>query len=143
MGRKKPNPDWQPRPTFPWDSTEAKAIKVLHQIVGRLSAFYAIWRRREDGAVSFRMDMTEQLRAFALAGDPTTWVTLTYRQACSWEELMGKLFEDDVVRQRLVEGSRAPWPWPPSIEGKIYPDPVGVPPMTEADHEALAKEGQR
>ncbi len=142
MSRKKPNPDWQPRPTYAWDSPEAKAIKVLHQIVGRLPAFYAIWRRKEDGAVSFRLDMTEQLRAFALAGDMSTWVTLTYRQAGSWEELLGKLFEDGVFRQRLVEGSRAPWPWPPSIEGKIYPDPGGVPPMTEADHEALANEGR-
>lgn len=144
MSRKKrADPEWQPPPSYAWDSDEAKAIKVLHRVVDRMSAFFAIWRRKSDGAVSFRKEMTEQLKAFAKAGDESTWVTLNYQQATSWEELLGKVFEPGMIRKHLVEGSRAPWPWPPSLEGKIYPDPNGVPPLGDADRNALASEGQR
>lgn len=140
MSRKKPKPDWQPRPYYAWNSVEAKAIKVLHQIVGREQAFFAIWRRKEDGAVSFSREMTDQLRAFAQAGDRESWVTLSFANATSWEETLRKFFDDGVMRQYMREGSRAPWPWPPSLEGKIYPDANGVPPPNEDDLNALAGE---
>lgn len=143
MSRKKRvDPDWKPKPYYAWDSPEAKAIKVLHEIVGRTSAFFAVWRRKSDGAVTFGRDMTEQLKAFALAGDEARWVTLNYQQAASWEEALRKFFDEGLHRRRMTDGSRAPWPWPPSIEGKIYPDANGVPPMSDADRNALASEGQ-
>lgn len=132
-----------PPPVYARDSAEAKAVKVLHEIVGRASAFFSIWRRREDGSVTFHHEMTAQLLALAQAGEPSTWVTLTYRQAGSWEEFFDTMFHKEVIRQHMREGSRAPWPWPPSVEGKIYSDADGVPPMTQDDREALANEGQR
>lgn len=141
--KKKVDPDWKPRPHYAWNSVEARAIKVLHQIVGRESAFYAVWRRKSDGAVSFGKDITEQLRAFAQAPDASEWVELTYRHAASWEETLSKYFDDGIQRRKLRQGSRAPWPWPPSLEGKLHPDPNGIPPIRDEDRKALSNEGQR
>jgi hypothetical protein len=145
MSRKqtKKQAEWKPRTTYAWDSPEAKAIKALHDIVGRTKAFYAIWRRKEDGSVSFSKEMTPQLVKFAEVGERSVWVTLTYQQACSWEEFLDDIFTKEAIRQHMREGSMAPWLWPPSIEGKIYTEADGVPPLTNDDIDALASEGKR
>lgn len=139
---KKPVPDPAARATYLRGSPEAEAIKVLHDIVGRERAFIAIFRA-SDGSVTFTKPMTDQLRAFAQAPEQSCWVTLNFPQACAWEEFLGKVFDRGVVRQRLHENSKAPWPWPPSLEGTIYPDPGGVPPLRDDDINALASEGQK
>lgn len=126
---------------FARDSAEAKAVRVLHDIVGRTHAFFSIFRQR-DGSVTFTHPMTVQLTKLAEAKPAADWVVLTYRQAASWEELLRSVFDDRMVRTRLREGSKAPWPWPPSIEGKIYPESEGVPPLTGDDRDALATEGK-
>lgn len=116
------------------DSAEAIAVKVLHDLVGRTSAFFQIFRR-SDGTVTFTKPMTAQLTAMAEAPLQTDecWVTLTRQQAGAWEGLLRSVFDEGLVRQRLHEGSRAPWPWPPSVEGKIYTSEAAPSLMTEED----------
>lgn len=129
-------------PVYAKDSPEAKAVKVLHDMVGRTSAFFQIFRR-SDGSVTYTKLMTEQLTALAQAPEQSSWVTLTHQQAGAWEGLLGKVFDHGLVRFRLREGSKAPWPWPPSVDGKLYTQSDGVPPLNNEDLEALSSEGQR
>lgn len=128
--------------TFLPDSAEAKAVLVLHEIVGRTSAFFKIWRR-PDGSVSYPKPITPRLAALAQAPDrESAWVELTNEQAGAWESLLRSVFDEGLARNRLREGSRAPWPWPPSVDGKIYTKADSVPP-TKEDFDALASEGQK
>jgi hypothetical protein len=116
-------------PGWAKDSTEAKAILILHEIVERTQAYYQILCRGRW--VIYSKPVTEQLKALAQAPEQSAWVMLTHQQAGAWEALLRSVFDDGLIRHRLKEGSRAPWPWPPSIEGKIY------------DEATLANEGQR
>jgi predicted transcriptional regulator len=115
------------------DSVEAKAIIVLHEIAGKLDFLRQVHRRGE-GIIHYPKAMTPQLAALAQAAAATDWVTLSHQQAGAWE---GMLREFVVVqmRHRLREGSRAPWPWPPSVDGKIYSADTGPPEtlMSEQD----------
>lgn len=138
--RKADRDEWKPPPSFAWNSAEAKAIKSLHEVVDRTSAFFAVWRSKEDGSVSFSREMTPQLLKFAEVGDHSTWATLTYQQAVAWEEFFDTVFPKAVLRKHMREGSKAPWLWPPSLEGKLYPDGPGP---TAKDLDALASEGKK
>lgn len=118
-------------------SAEAKAVKVIHELAGRLSAFFTIWRRA-DGTVTYRKPMTVQWIAMAQAGERPSWVTLTKAQAAAWDRLLEQFFEQGAIRTSLREGSCAPWPWPPSVEGKIYTVDGERPPdqlMTDQDYQ--------
>lgn len=119
---------------YPRDSIEAKAITVLYDIARAGEALRKIWRRA-DGSIDFRPEMTEQLRALAQAPRPESWIELDHKQAGAWEALLSKTFVPQAVRHHPREGSRAPWPWPPSIEGKRYPSATGPPPaeLSEQD----------
>jgi hypothetical protein len=128
--------------SYPPNSAEAKAILMLHDIVGRREAFFKIWRR-PDGSVSYPKPITARLAALSQAPEPSAWPTLNHGQAGAWENLLRSVFDDGLARQRLREGSRAPWPWPPSVEGKLYTDAAGVPPLSNEDLDALSSEGQR
>ncbi len=119
-----------PRTSFARDSAEARAVKVLHEIVDRSAAFFAIFRR-DDGSVIYTKPMTPQLLALAKAKANAEWVTLTREQAASWEEMLRTFFERAMVRKALQEGSRAPWHWPPGADGRIYPTASGPPQMPE------------
>lgn len=143
MSRKqaKKQAEWKPRKAYAWDSTEAKAIKMLHDIVGRTNVFFAVWRRKEDGSVTFAKDITPQLIRFAEVADPSTWVTLNYRQAAAWEEFFDDIFSKEAIRQHMRDGSKAPWFYPPSLEGTLYRDADGIPPPNNEDLDALASEG--
>lgn len=107
----------------PPDSAEARAIVVLHDLVGRGSAL-KIWRK-PDGSVSYHRAITPQLAAIGGAPEVASWVTLDRFQAAAWELLLGQFFDTGVMRQQLREGSRAPWAWPPRKDGTI--SPVGEP----------------
>lgn len=122
-------------PSFPPGSIEAKAVRVLHDVVGRTSAFFKI-SRRGDGSVTFSKEMTPQLAALGGPECPPRdqWVTLNRQQAGAWEGMMQHFFEQGVLRQKLREGSFAPWPWPPSVEGKLYP--AGAPETLMTDQDA-------
>lgn len=120
--------EFTPRTVFPRDSAEARAVKVLHEIVGRISAFFAIFRR-DDGTVIYTRPITPQMLALAKAPAKQEWVTLTREQAASWEDMLRSIFENVLVRTRLQENSTAPWPWPPGLDGRIYPTSNGPPEM--------------
>lgn len=117
----------QPSAAYAADSLEAKAVRALHEIAGRAAAFWKIWHR-PDGSVSFARPITDQLRALAQMPDRDAWVTLDRNGGAAWERLMREVFPDEAVRTRFAEGTRAPWPFPPSHEGKIYPATTGPPP---------------
>jgi len=123
------------RALYPPDSIEATAIRALHEIAGRTSAFWKIFRR-PDGSVSFPKPMTEQLRALAQAPPKDEWVTLDRAGGGSWEDLMRGVFEPEVIRTRFAEGCRAPWPFAPSKDGKIYV--ATGPPMAELSEQDAA-----
>lgn len=129
--------------TYSPDSPEAKAVLVLHEIVGRSAAFFKIWRR-PDGSVSYPKPITPRLAALAQAPErQSEWPDLTHAQAGAWESLLREVFDDGLTRNRLREGSKAPWPWPPSVDGKLYTQADAVPPLTNEDLEALSSEGQK
>lgn len=130
------------RPIYPPGSQEARAVKVMHDIVGRTTAFFQIFRRG-DGSVTYTKSITEQLKALSQAMQQDDWVALNHQQAGAWEALMRTVFPEGLIRTRIREGSKAPWPWPPSVDGKIYTDAGGPPPITQDDIDALASEGQR
>lgn len=116
--------------TYPRDSLEAKAITVLHEIAGRSEALRKIYRQA-DGSITFRKPMTEQLLALHKATSER--VTLNRNQAGAWERMLDEFFDPGVLRHHLREGDRAPWPWPPSAEGKIYATGPPETPMSEQD----------
>lgn len=106
-----------PPALFARDSAEARALVTLHELVGVGEGYRKIYVRA-DG-VSYKKPMTPQLLAFANIPAPADWVTLTHQQAGAWEGLLREAVNIQ-VRKHLKEGDRAPWPWPPSAEGKIY-----------------------
>jgi len=125
------------RPVYAIDSAEANAVKALHDLVGRTSAFYTIFRRG-DGSVTYTKRITPQLVAFAEMPGREAWRPLNLQQAFAWEELLLKVFDRGLVRTYLAEGLPAPWPWPPSVEGVIYEWDGALPPSAD-----IASEGQR
>lgn len=140
--KSKPKPAIEPGlPVYPHDSDEAKAIRVLHDIVGRTQAFFIIFRRSEG--VTFIKPMTVQLTAMSQASLASEWVTLNRQQAGAWEGLFRAVFDGGQVRQHFHEGSRAPWYWPPSVEGKIYTDVAAPSLMSAEDVEFAQGEGMR
>jgi hypothetical protein len=130
-------------PVYARDSDEARAVLRLHEIVGRTSAFYQIFRR-PDGTVTYPKPMTARLAALASApADQASWVVLSRQQAGAWEAFLRSIFDRGLVRLKLTEGSKAPWCWPPSVDGRIYDDPNGVPPLSDDEISAIETEGGR
>lgn len=118
------------------DSVEAKALGMLFRIIGATGFFHSVHYQRADGIVTYPKEVTPQLAALAQAGPEDGWAVLDHRQAGSWEAFLRK-YVTLQVRKRLVAGDRAPWPWAPSIEGKLYPagsDPPDIL-MTEQDQQ--------
>jgi DNA-binding transcriptional ArsR family regulator len=128
---------------FARDTVEAKALAVLHEIAGAGDGFRKIYRS-PDGSISYRLPMTPQLMALAQAAPQTEWVALNRNQAGAWEGLLRDAVTI-VIRKHLKEGERAPWPWPPSAEGKVYSSATGPPDtlMSEQDEADFANEGTR
>lgn len=118
----------QPKVCWPAESIEARAILILHDMV-RLLDFARLIFRQPDGAIRWPGEMTDRLRAVAQAPKPEDWVTLNRQQAAAWEAMLRDCILVE-ARTRLSEGSRAPWPWPPSVDGKLYASATG-PPGTE------------
>jgi len=106
---------------YPPESVEAKAIRVLHDLVGRGAAFWKIYRNRDGSVSAGRFAMTPQLRKLGEAPPVEQWVTLSAPgEAASWERMLGQFFDPGMHRQRLREGCRAPWNWAPSAKGTLY-----------------------
>jgi hypothetical protein len=111
---------------YPRDSAEARGVKALHEIAGRISAFWKIYHQ-SDGSVAWGKTMTPQLAALGQAPPPDQWVTLDRNGGGAWEAFMQQFFDQGVLRNRMREGSRAPWAFPPSATGKIYDGKTGPP----------------
>ena len=103
---------------FAAGSPEAAAISTLYIIAGKQSVLAANWMRASDGALYYRRTVTPQLLTLSSAPPRSEWPALDRRQAASWNDLLATFVT--VVWSRLTEGARAPWPWPPSKDGKIY-----------------------
>jgi hypothetical protein len=118
--------------SWPRDSVEAKALAVLHDIA-EAGDFFRKVHRRGDG-ISYPKPVTPRLAALAQAPAPSDWATLDHKQAGAWEGLLRE-FVTVQVRKHLVEGCRAPWPWPPSADGKIYTSATGPPEVTMTEQD--------
>jgi hypothetical protein len=116
---------------YPRDTVEAKALTVLHDIAG-VAGFFRQVHCRSDGTVSYAKPVTPRLAALAHAGPQADWPTLTRQQGWAWEMMLRETVSVQ-VRKHPKEGDRAPWPWPPSVDGKIYSADTGPPLMTEQD----------
>lgn len=121
---------------IPRNTPEAKAVMVLHEIAGKSDAMWRIYIRGE--VIHYPKPMTPRLAALAHAPDKDDWVSLNRQQAGAWEALL----RDTVAvsnRNPLREGARAPWLWPPKVDGAIYTAETGPPEslMTEEDQEHL------
>lgn len=122
---------------LPRDSAEAKAVAAIYRLAGRGSAIFG-HMRATDGGLWYRGEITPQLLALAKAPPEAEFVPLDYRQAGAWNGLIDAHVLID-ARRHLREGDRAPWPWPPGNDGRIYPGtgpPGGL--LSEADEQELA-----
>jgi hypothetical protein len=114
------------------DSTEGKAIRRAFEIAGKSDAFFKIYARGDR--VFYFKPVT--LRLLALADAPPCEISLTRQQAAAWEGLLRETL-GELARRPLKEGSLAPWPWPPSAEGKVY-TATGPPPETVLSEQDMA-----
>ena len=119
---------------------DAKAVALVYALAGKGAAIRGFMRLR-DGSISYRREVTAQLRALAQSPPQADWPTVDRRQAAAWNELIDAFVTID-TRGHLKEGDHAPWLWPPSKDGRIYPgaDPPEAL-CTEADLDEFAKTG--
>lgn len=101
---------------YPTASTEGRAVAVLYDIVGAGDFFRSTMRKADR--VFYRLPVTPRLAALAQSPPVAEWATLARNQAAAWETFVGEHLTLQ-VRQRLREGSRAPWPWPPRKDGTL------------------------
>ena len=93
--------------------------------------------------IVYRGEITPQILTFADAPDVRTcWIEQS-RQIAAWSNFLKDHIK--IPRPTLIgvredhyadrTGIHAPWPWPPSVEGKIYTESTGPPDvlMTEDD----------
>lgn len=126
-----------PKPTFvPIESPEGKAALALHAIARSPP-------QRAGDQIKLNRPLTPQALALADAPPRENWPLLDLpQQAGAWLELMqpligrGPLVEDHIVGKRFVDGPdgkpmfagndlrkgfRAPWPFPPRVDGTLPP----------------------
>lgn len=121
---------------YPRDSNEAKAVLALYELARCGS--YARGTMIRDGVLYYYRPVTQRMLALANAPAVANWVAIDRRQAAAWEGLLSEAVTVQ-TRTKLREGDSAPWPWPPSVDGKLYTDATGPPEslMTEDDYSAL------
>jgi hypothetical protein len=120
---------------FPIGTPEARSIAVLYDIAGKGEFLRGVMTR--NGAVNYPRPMTPRLLALAQAPAKDAWVVLTHKQASAWENNLLREAVTVQVRHRLREDSRAPWPWPPSVDGKLYTGSTD-PPLAGLSDQELA-----
>jgi len=114
------------------NSPDSRAVLLLYEIGG---VTFPHHRRYPDGSISYNRAITPQILALAegtFARD--AWPVLSHQQAGAWDALLRDALTVG-IRRPVRAGDRAPWPWPPSAEGKIYTSATGPPQtlMTEQD----------
>lgn len=120
--------------SYPVNSPEGLAIIAAYEIAGCQQALRSFMIR--GGMVNYLRPVTPRMLGLAHAPrERDAWPVLTYEQAGSWNGFLG-----DVVtvqtRNRLREGSRAPWAWAPDPDGKPYPSTAGPPGIGISDEDA-------
>lgn len=120
------------------DSREGRAIVAMHAVA-------KVRPREARGMIVYRGEITPQILAFADAPDVRTCWIEQGRQIAAWSNFLKDHIK--IPRPTLVgvredhyadrTGIYAPWPWPPSVEGKIYAESTG-PPETLASEDDLA-----
>lgn len=72
------------------------------------------------GGISYRGEITPRLRAMASVPPESEWVEYSHGSPNyrAWFDFIRETFSGRAIPLR--EAYRAPWPWPPSSEGKIY-----------------------
>jgi hypothetical protein len=100
----------------PLASLDGKSLVVLHEIAGLDQYLRTIMVR--SGIVNYLRPVTPQLLALAQSGPKDDWPALTRQQAAAWEGFLRETVTVQ-VRNRLKEGSHAPWPWPPRKDGSL------------------------
>ena len=121
--------------TYARDSIEGKALVTLHDI-GGVGEFFRHVNRRSEAGYFYRGAVTDRIRALAQAPKPDAWVEVNRQQAAAWEGFLREHITANRQR-KMTEHSRAPWPWPPSVDGKLYTSATGPPEtyMSEEDFE--------
>jgi hypothetical protein len=104
--------------SFPLASREGRAITTLYELAGCRDALHKIMIR--NGAVSYRNPITPRLLALASVSSRDDWVPLTHQQACAWEAWFREVVTVQ-TRRALKAGDRAPWAWPPRVDGTLSP----------------------
>lgn len=115
-------PDARPPPdksVHPRDSAEAQALRALF-VTAKASAFFHTAVAR-GAVVAYPIEITPRIAAMAKAPRDADWPKLTRQQAGAWDALIREVLPK-IPRRPIVEGDRAPWPWPPAIDGKLYQD---------------------
>lgn len=119
---------------YPRDGAEAKALRGLFDIAGKTGAFFKIYVRADR--VYFSRALTEQVLALQHAGAKDGWAVLTRQQAGAWQAVLRDTLGELAAARPLREGDRAPWPWPPSADGRLYTSATGPPSeLSEQDAE--------
>lgn len=103
---------------LPGGSPQAKAVEVIYGLSGKASAVHGFMRLR-DRSIAYSREVTPQLLALADAPDQREWPVLNRQQAGAWNAVID-LYVALAAHGHLKEGAHAPWPWPPSKDGKIY-----------------------
>ena len=98
-------------------SAEAKAVRVLYLLAGCRSAVDG-FMRAADGGIWYRHEIAPRLLALAQAAPEADYVAVDHRQAGAWNDLIDE-FVIVQARRRLRGGDRAPWLWPPRIDGTL------------------------
>ncbi len=117
---------------YPRDSSEGRALVKLHDAFAVGEGFRRIYAAH--GTVSYRKAMTPQIAAFADMPDREKWVRVNRQQAGAWSALGRELSMMPRPKQ-FADGDAAPWPWPPSADGKLYIATTGPP--TELSEEDI------
>jgi hypothetical protein len=122
---------------LPVETHAGQAVIAFHG-VARVSPLVS-----RSGTIYWPCDLTPQVLAFAAADKPTSWPWWEGgANIRAWNEFLEKHVK--VPRPPLVierggkRGFFAPWPFPPSLEGKVYSADSTGPPntlMTEEDEE--------
>ncbi len=120
------------------DSREGRAIIAMHAVA-------KVRPREARGQIVYRGEITPQILAFADAPDHRTWWIEQSKQIAAWSNFLKDHIK--IPRPTLVStredhyadrsGIHAPWPWPPSVEGKVYTESTGPPPLAPATEEDL------
>ena len=119
---------------YPLDSPEGKAVATLYDIAGKRSLFDAVMKR----GVSFKT-VTPQVLALEQTPPQAQWIDLAEpAQVAAWDRFIAAQLPK-INRAELKLGDKAPWPWPPSVAGKVYTAGSGPPGtlMSEDDAEFM------